>query len=157
MVLNTPTCRAEEGKPMYQTALRVPSDLSALATVLHWFEQLKPLFHSEDSWLQCEIALAEGFTNAVRHAHGSYPKDTPVDLEAQVSTQGLEISIWDRGLPFDLMGYLQTLPLKSHRDAEGGRGLQLMRAVADRLSYTRTADERNCLTIVKALDAKALG
>jgi serine/threonine-protein kinase RsbW len=131
--------------------LSVQSDLKSLATVLNWFEQLKPLFQNETLWLQCEIALAEGFTNAVRHAHRQRSRETPVKLQAKVLSDRLELCIWDQGSPFDLINYLQSLPEKSSRDAEGGRGLQLLRVIADALSYTRTDDNQNCLRIIKSL------
>ncbi|NJM63119.1 MAG: ATP-binding protein, partial [Oscillatoriales cyanobacterium RU_3_3] len=40
--------------------------------------------------------------------------------------------------------------------AEGGRGLKLMWQIADELSYTRTADDRNCLFVSKNYESESL-
>ena len=52
--------------------------------------------------MQGQLAVAEGFTNAVRHAHKGLPLETPIKLEVTVFNERLEIKIWDYGQPFDL-------------------------------------------------------
>jgi serine/threonine-protein kinase RsbW len=131
-------------------SLQVTSDLESLEAVLLWFDQLRHPGIAEVIWLQCRIALAEGFTNAVRHAHRQQPRDTPIDLQADRFDDRLEMRIWDRGVAFDLLAYIAALPHQIRLDAEGGRGLRLLQDIADRLSYGRDC-ERNCLTIVKWL------
>jgi serine/threonine-protein kinase RsbW len=131
-------------------SLQVTSDLECLEAVLLWFDQLRHPAIAEVTWLQCRIALAEGFTNAVRHAHRQQPRDTPIDLRADRFDDRLEMRIWDRGVAFDLLAYIAGLPRQIRLDAEGGRGLRLLQDIADRLSYGRDC-ERNCLTIVKWL------
>jgi serine/threonine-protein kinase RsbW len=99
------------------------------------------------------VALAEGFTNTVRYAHGSLPGTTPIELELTLLEECLEIRIWDRGKPFDLLAKLATLqqspvdPLEKESD----RGLLFMRALTDRLQYIRLPDRRNCLILSKDL------
>jgi anti-sigma regulatory factor (Ser/Thr protein kinase) len=127
-------------------SLQVTSDLESMESVSIWFEQVRPPAISEVTWLQCRIALAEGFSNAVRHAH----RDTPIDLRADRFDDRLEMRIWDRGVGFDLLAYIAGLPRQIRVDNEGGRGLRLLQDVADRLSYDRDGD-CNCLTIVKWL------
>lgn len=131
-------------------ALQVGSDLESLEVVLLWFDQLRHPSIAEVTWLQCRIALAEGFTNAVRHAHGQRPRDTPIELRADRFDDRLEMRIWDQGRVFDLLAYIARLPRQIPIGAEGGRGLRLLQDIADRLSYGRDGD-RNCLTIVKWL------
>jgi serine/threonine-protein kinase RsbW len=134
----------------HRIALQVGSELEALEEVLVWFDQLRHPAIAEATWLQCRIALAEGFTNAVRHAHRQQPRDTPIQLRADRFEDRIEMRIWDRGAAFDLMAYIAGLPRQIRLDAEGGRGLRLLQDIADRLSYGRDGD-RNCLTIVKWL------
>jgi serine/threonine-protein kinase RsbW len=129
-------------------SLQVTSDLESLETVLLWFDQLRHPSIAEVTWLQCRIALAEGFTNAVRHAHRQQPRDTPIDLRADRFDDRLEMRIWDQGVAFDLLAYIAELPRQIRLDAEGGRGLRMLQDIADRLSYGRDSD-RNCLMIVK--------
>lgn len=132
-----------------QAHLQINTDLGALTQILSWFDQFKGTTISSSVWLQCQLALAEGFTNAVRHAHKNYPQETPIDIEITLFDQLLEIRIWDVGTGFDLNQRLNQMPLEIDQDAEGGRGLRLMQQMSDSLSYTQTADRRNCLLIVK--------
>lgn len=135
-------------QPLQKAFLQVNTDLNALAQVLEWFDQFNNPPIPYQVWLQCQLALAEGFTNAVRHANKGQA-DLPVEMEVQVFEEQLAIRIWDHGAPFNMEQKLHSLPQEIDSEAEGGRGLRLMQRIADTLSYTRTADERNCLLIIK--------
>lgn len=136
-------------KFLRQAQIQVNTDLDELAHVLEWFDQFNSPTISRPIWLQCQLALAEGFTNAVRHAHRDKPRETPIDIEVTVLSQALEIRIWDFGSVFNLKHLLETLPTEMDKEAEGGRGLKLIKRMADRVDYMRTTDDRNCLLIVK--------
>ncbi|MEG3957939.1 ATP-binding protein [Microcoleus sp. herbarium2] len=82
-------------------SLQVNTDLNALTKVLEWFEQLKDLSLPNEVWWKFQLALAEGFTNAVRHAHKNMPVETPVQLEIIVLNGRLELKVWDCGPYFD--------------------------------------------------------
>ena len=82
-------------------SLEVNTDLNALTLVLEWFEQLKDLSIPNEIWWNFQLALAEGFTNAVRHAHKNLPVETPVQLEIIVFNGRLELKVWDCGPYFD--------------------------------------------------------
>jgi serine/threonine-protein kinase RsbW len=88
--------------------LQVQSDLDEVDRVLQWFEQFSAVL-SESLWMQAKLVMIEGLTNAVRHAHENLPRSTPIDLEVRVSSDQLEISIWDEGLPFDFEGLLDSV------------------------------------------------
>ncbi|NJP11500.1 MAG: ATP-binding protein [Leptolyngbyaceae cyanobacterium RU_5_1] len=136
-------------QPRHQASLQVSTDLDALAQVLEWFDQFNNPPVPHQAWMQCQLALAEGFTNAVRHAHQGRSSDLMIDVEVQVFEDRMEIRIWDQGDQFDLNHRLKSMPdLDSEED--GGRGLRLMERIADFLSYTRTSEgTQNCLLIVK--------
>jgi serine/threonine-protein kinase RsbW len=136
-------------QPLHRAFLQVNTDLDALAQVLEWFDQFSKPPTPPHAWMQCQLALAEGFTNAVRHAHAGQSIDVLIDLEVQVFADRIEIRIWDQGVPFDLEERLQRMPKEMDTEAEGGRGLRLMERIADHLSYTRTQDARNCLLLVR--------
>lgn len=128
--------------------IQTGTDPTALQSVVMWFDQFQsaPIPHS--LWLQCQLALIEGFTNAVRHAHVGLPKTTPVTIEVSISSRTIDIRIWDQGPGFDLSAVLKTkLHTHSPHD-EGGRGLKIMYLVADHLSYCPT-DRGNCLHLHK--------
>jgi serine/threonine-protein kinase RsbW len=135
-------------KPLQSAFLQVNTDLNALAEVLSWFDQFKGSLLSDRDWLQCQLMLAEAFTNAVRHAHKDRPIELLIDIEVATFATQIEIRLWDWGDPFNLAQRLACLPLACEQEAEGGRGLQLMRKLADVLSYTRL-EHRNCLLLVK--------
>ena len=82
-------------------SLQVNTDLNALTRVLEWFDQLKDLSIPNEVWWKFQLALAEGFTNAVRHAHKNLPVETPVQLEIIVFNGRLELKVWDCGPYFD--------------------------------------------------------
>ncbi|MBD2099536.1 ATP-binding protein [Leptolyngbya sp. FACHB-261] len=140
-----------------QADLEVNSDLHALTQVQEWFEAFcAEQIACEDcgelrQWLGTQVyplslALAEGFTNAVRHAHHNLPLSTPVVLQIQLDEKRLAIRIWDYGKPFDPSTLKEPSPGTLQ---EGGYGWYLLRRLADDLHYIRTDRERNCLEIVK--------
>lgn len=134
-----------------QDSLRVKSDLIFLNQVLQWFEMFCFQNLGKVSWLEdkydgIKLALAEGFTNAVRHAHVRLPKETPIDIQVKLSDRGLEIRIWDFGEPFDPNTLQEPEPGTLQ---VGGYGWFLMRRIADRVIYERGQDERNCLILIK--------
>lgn len=132
-----------------RSSLQVGTDLNALGQVLSWFDRFASPSISERIWLQCKTALAEGFTNAVRHAHKDRSSDVLIEIEVQKSPNSFEIRILDYGSPFNLEDKLKTLPEEIDLEATGGRGLKIMYSIADRLTYTRLNANRNCLSIFK--------
>lgn len=140
-------------RPIEQVRLQVKTDLNAVTEVLQWFDRFtEPLFPPKFRW-QCQIALVEGFTNAVRHAHQYLPETTPIELELKVFPHHLEMRIWDWGERFDLQAKLHTLCQEQEEahplEKEGGRGLIFMHQLTDELSYERLPDGRNCLILRK--------
>ncbi len=133
-----------------QYTLQVETELEALKEVLQWFEGLIfPLVPQKMGW-QCEVALVEAFTNAVRHAHQNLPKNTPIDLEVELQPNFLEMRIWDRGKPFDLDAKLIKGEREAHSlEKEGGRGLQFIKKLTDELQYLNLPNHRNCLIMRK--------
>lgn len=133
-----------------QYHLQVKTELEALKEVLQWFEGLVfPLVPQKIGW-QCEVALVEAFTNAVRHAHQNLPQTTPIDLEVKLCPSFLEMRIWDRGQPFDIQAKLRTSEREaSSMEKEGGRGLQFIKKLTDELQYLNLPNEGNCLVMRK--------
>lgn len=136
-----------------ENRLRVQTNLADLNQVLQWFEQLNQPFISRRVWIQCQTALAEGFTNAVRHAHQNLPIETPIDIEVTITPEQLEIRIWDLGDAFDLTQHLENSSQIDDVEASSGRGLYLIRQLVDQVDYTRTSGDRNCLLMVKCYSA----
>lgn len=135
---------------MQQFHLQVNTELEALKEVLQWFEGFVfPKIPQKTGW-QCEVALVEAFTNAVRHAHHNLPESTPIDLEVELYPGFLEMRIWDRGQPFDLKAKLKKgEQAVNSLDKEGGRGLQFINKLTDELQYLNLPNHRNCLVMRK--------
>ncbi|BAZ31932.1 putative anti-sigma regulatory factor serine/threonine protein kinase [Cylindrospermum sp. NIES-4074] len=134
-----------------QDHLTVQSELKLLNQVQQWFEQfclrhLAQLGWSESQLYRLNLALAEGFTNAVRHAHRALPPETTIEIEVSLWNDRLEMRIWDYGKPFNPDAIAEPEPGTLQ---VGGYGWFLLRRLADHVVYERGADSRNCLLIVK--------
>ncbi|MEH1840917.1 MAG: anti-sigma regulatory factor [Nostoc sp.] len=130
--------------------LKVNTDLTASSQVLFWFEQMnQPPILDKKIWWQCQTLMMEGFTNIVEHAHRNLPIETPIEIEAVRLDEYIEIRIWSQGEPFDLEQQLQQTSEFEENKEERGRGLKIMSAIADKLSYEPTVDHRHCLFISK--------
>lgn len=151
--------------------LSVTSHLEELSAVQQWFQRLVVRFAVENPWIneqfdQLNLALAEGFTNAVRHAHANLPDTTPIDIELLLQPEKIEIHIFDQGPPFDPSSLSEPQPGSLR---EGGYGWFLLRRLVDEVTYeratptstaanlaesqnleeSRVSNQRNCLRIVK--------
>ncbi|MBD2493778.1 ATP-binding protein [Nostoc sp. FACHB-280] len=130
--------------------LKVNTDLNASSEILSWFEQIHQTPNiDQEIWWQCQTLLIEGFANIVEHAHKNLPKETPIEIEVCLSHQQIDIRILSQGEAFDLEKQLQQVSEFEDNDRERGRGLKIMSAIADKLSYEPTADNRYCLLISK--------
>lgn len=136
-----------------QVSFIVASDLLCLGEVLAKYEQVKPESVNQRLWLECQLALAEGFTNAVRHAHKNMPPDTTVEIEITIDSFWLEIKIWDHGNPSNLNFFQKSPSSQDNSLKTGGRGIEILEKVADELKYERYPDDhRNCLVIKRHIN-----
>ncbi|MEM8503288.1 MAG: anti-sigma regulatory factor [Cyanobacteria bacterium P01_D01_bin.1] len=118
--------------------LTVDSQLEELAVVQQWFRSLVARLSTEAPWIsdqfdKLNLALAEGFTNAVRHAHADLPGTTPIEIELVLQTDRVEIFIYDQGQPFDPDSISEPKPGSLR---EGGYGWFLLRRLADQVTYS---------------------
>ncbi|MEL6813848.1 MAG: anti-sigma regulatory factor [Cyanobacteria bacterium J06598_3] len=119
--------------------LTVTSHLEKLSVVQQWFRLFMSRLAVDHPWIndqfdQLNLALAEGFTNAVRHAHANLPDTTPIDIELSLESEKIEICIFDRGGPFDPSSLREPQPGALR---EGGYGWFLLRRLADKVTYDR--------------------
>jgi serine/threonine-protein kinase RsbW len=136
-------------KILGQTSLKVNSDLQSLTQVLAVFDSLNQDWIPRKDWLKSQLALTEGFTNAVRHAHHHLPTEVPIEVQMTLTSQSLIIQIWDQGSYFDLENFLQAREGQDHQFEDHRQGLPILQKIAAKLSYTRQEDNRNCLLIIK--------
>jgi serine/threonine-protein kinase RsbW len=114
-----------------QISLRTNSRVEAVPDVLKWYQDLEFFIFDKTIWWQCQIAVIEAFTNAVRHAHKNLPIDTPIDLEITIFTDRIEMKVWDFGMPFDLVKKLQEI---QERESQILAGFEMPLTVADNFS-----------------------
>ncbi len=146
--------------PLYKgTSLQVESNLDCIPTVLAWFDQFNRAPVPYSVWIEGQTALMEGLTNVIRHAHADLPTSTPIEIWVNVSSQSLQIHIWDLGAAFDLNQAWESLiqeiradnftPL--NRDAHWGNIilLKLQEDYGWSISYQRLDNERNCLVLTR--------
>jgi serine/threonine-protein kinase RsbW len=135
--------------PPIQIEIEVKSDLQAVDLVLLQFNNI---YHStilQQDWLQCQLALVEGFTNAIRHAHKNLPLETPIIIQIALDTEKMTIRIWDYGNPFNLEHFIAKVSKNNRSWPESGKGIAIMYKIADILRYDRVSATQNCLLIVK--------
>lgn len=133
--------------------IHVNTDLNELSRVLEWFQDLTQESVSAEDWMQCQIALAEGFTNVVRHAHQSLPSQTLVEIDLTFYANHVEMRIWDCGPPFSLMEQIDRHRTSVTDASISGRGLMLLQKIANELDYKRVDNTRNCLSLIKRRSA----
>jgi anti-sigma regulatory factor (Ser/Thr protein kinase) len=90
----------------------------------------------------------EVVSNIIRHGYTD-------DLEHQITvtfvhSDPLELNFEDDGVAFDPSQPLPARAGPSPGSDDGGRGLVLVRSVAERLDYERTTGHRNHLTVTIA-------
>jgi cellulose synthase (UDP-forming) len=136
--------------------LQVNSDKSNLELVLSWFDTLRQPSMENSFWYESKLALAESFDNVIDHAHKDLPSDTPIEIEVIIASKFLTIKTWDCGPGFNLELSLQQSTKEINDCAERGRGIEILKQIADRLDYTITEERGNCLLIVKYYDRASL-
>ena len=136
-------------KVLRSIKIEAPSDLKALDQVLFQFNQIHQSFIPLRDWLQCRLALAEGFTNAVRHAHKNLPPEITIRIEVILKETAIEIKIWDHGSAFDLHSFIAETSEKYDGWLKSGRGIPILNKISNRLDYYRTEKQENCLLIIK--------
>jgi len=131
-------------------ALRVPARSAYLAlvgTVVRWFGRRAGL--SDEHCRDLEVAVDEACTNVIRHAFPG-TADGEMTVICSASPNGLEVTIQDKGKPFDPEHGVEIARDKRSRDpASGGMGLLLIRQLTDAVRYQWDEEQGNQFTLVK--------
>ncbi len=93
------------------------------------------------------LVLTEALANAICHANARDP-EKEVRIRISASDHDLVIQVYDQGQGFDIEA---TAKQKTRLKDEGGRGIQLIFKLMDKVEYTREGDT-NILTMTKNLD-----
>lgn len=86
-----------------------------------------------------ELAVVEAANNAVEHGG----TNGPVEVVVRAGADTLEAEVFDGGAAIDVAALTREqddLPVSRERLAEGGRGLMIIRGVADVVTFERVGD-----------------
>ncbi|MEA3362440.1 MAG: ATP-binding protein [Thermodesulfobacteriota bacterium] len=92
------------------------------------------------------LVLTEALANAICHANSCDP-DKDVRVLISASDKDLTIKVFDQGQGFDIEALSKH---KARTKDEGGRGIQIIFKLMDRVHYTRE-ENRNVLEMTKYL------
>jgi serine/threonine-protein kinase RsbW len=93
------------------------------------------------------LVLTEAMTNAIHHANEGDP-EKEVHITITILDRNLNIKVYDQGQGFDVAA---LCPPDFQDLEEHGRGVYIIRALMDHVSYRR-ADGGNVLEMIKCLD-----
>ena len=110
-----------------------------------------PFFKQEEQQLSnLQLAVTEAATNIVKYAYKDM-KPGRIRIQLSADHRKVEIKLFDTGCPFDP----STVPEPVMEGLqESGRGVYLIKAMMDKVSYLRDANGTNCLHMVKIIERR---
>ncbi len=135
-------------------SLVIPSDLAHVACARDFVASVCRA-HGLDAASTDAFTLAvhEALNNAIRHSH-RHQAEVPLEVRCYRGPDGLEVQVLDEGEPFDLASVPELDPAEMR---VGGRGVFLMRALADEVSCHPRGSRGNVLRLVKRCAANSTG
>lgn len=126
--------------------LNLPRDESTLPLVRHLTKYcLYEIGVDRDCVGDVELAITEACANVIEHTR----EDDQYEVHIAIEPNRCEIRVIDTGRGFDheALGLDMT-----SETAEGGRGIQLMRALVDGIHFTSVPEAGTVVHLVKHLD-----
>lgn len=121
-------------------SLTIASELTAARQVeQHLITRLRERSCPQDILFAIRLALEEALSNAIKHGNGLDPKKT-VTVTFSVSSDQVRIVIADQGTGFDPSS-VPDPTTDDHLEEPNGRGIMLMRAYMDEVSYNSRGNE----------------
>lgn len=104
---------------------------------------------AEQAVYAVQMAVDEACTNIIEHAYGGENKGD-IRLVCHLRTEGLQVTIYDQGLPFDptQCPVLDTQAALSARES-GGMGVFFISKLMDEVQFTFNTPAGNRLTLFK--------
>lgn len=138
--------------------LATAADLAALhAGLARFWMAAEPVLTRppDETWrLKFATAMAEIAANIIRHAYPAGTSPGPLQLRLRAYSDRVEACFTDYGIEFVAPSLARAVRALNDDPAtlpEGGYGLTLIRALVDKLDYTRTAHGKNLWQLVKWL------
>ena len=137
--------------------IRVPSDADRLAEVRAFVRDAVEEFGGSRRDAEDLVqAVDEATCNVMLHGYGGTPGE--IEIEAMLRDRNVEITLLDRGRPFDPTAAptndVSTPPV-SKRPGGMGVGIHLLRTMTDEVRHHVRPDGGNELTLVRSIDNPA--
>lgn len=115
-------------------ALRLPSDRQSISAVGPFLESIQELIRLGPERLHdLHVAITEAVNNAIIHAHGCQP-EYMIDVSVQTYDHEVVVVVRDYGPGFE-PDQVPDPRLPENLLREGGRGVFLIRHLADRVEF----------------------
>ncbi len=136
-------------RPHNTMELVIPSDFKFLGAVDAAVQDLAREFACAQRWIDdFSTALVEACTNAIEHGN-KYAKDKRVRIIVELNDHKIISRVHDEGEGFDFEKFVSEAPPPDPL-SERGRGIMIMTAFTDQLSYTFDDEHGLCLELTKA-------
>jgi serine/threonine-protein kinase RsbW len=128
--------------------LRLPREVVTVPIVRDLCRTAMTQLGVEEACVQdVALALTEACANVVEHAEGT---DDDYEVRLQLDNDRCQIRVVDTGRGFDADGLAdESMP---DTQSERGRGIQLMKALVDRVTFTSTPEKGTIVHFEKALE-----
>jgi serine/threonine-protein kinase RsbW len=124
----------------------IPRDTSTLPLVRHLANHSLSEIGVERGCIgDVEVALTEACANVIEHTGD----EDEYSVAIEISDRQVEIRVVDTGRGFDFETLGQDA---ADHTAEGGRGIQLMRALVDRIKFVSEPESGTVVHLVKQLE-----
>jgi serine/threonine-protein kinase RsbW len=124
--------------------LCLPRDRASVPVVRHLLDSSLTKLGVEDECLaDIELAVTEACTNVLQHSTGHEEYEVSIEINDKMC----EIRVTDAGQGFDHAGVAAMAP----DSAESGRGIQLMKALVDRVQFMSKPEEGTIVHLEKEL------
>ena len=132
--------------------LTIRANLNNLNDVMTFVDaELEKLDCPMKAQMQIDVAVEELFVNIARYAYAPAEGDVVIRMEATSEPRAVAITFIDHGVPYDPLAKPDPdVTLSAEERQIGGLGIFMVKKSMDAMEY-RYADERNILTIRKAL------
>jgi len=102
---------------------------------------------AEECVAQIELAVTEACTNVLRHVEGT---EAEYEVSVVVNESKCEIRLLDAA--GQVFAHEEQGREEAHPEAEGGRGIFLMRAMVDELKFVSEPEKGSVVHLVKRLE-----
>ncbi|MEA2433080.1 MAG: serine/threonine-protein kinase RsbW [Actinomycetota bacterium] len=131
-------------------SLSLPRDEASVPVVRHICrDALLNLGVQRESVEEIEVATSEACTNVLKHVSGTQDS---YEVSVEVNDSQCEIRVIDTGYGFDYSSLEDFGHTHVDPDAEGGRGIFLMRAMVDSIRFTSEPEQGTIVHLIKHLE-----